>query len=146
MKMERMFVLCLALSLLVNVAYGQRTDEQIDEALKARILQILDSLKQGTYGPATQEQVAEAEEGQLVSMLEERFVHSQDADIKARVAKSLLDLGDKNEAYWDFLAQQAKLAIESDAPSPRGLSPANCVSGHPTEYVAWARAHNVTEG
>jgi HEAT repeat protein len=42
--------------------------------------------------------------------------------------------------------QQAKLVIESDAPSPRCFSSANCVSGHPPEYLAWARAHNVTEG
>ena len=57
-----------------------------------------------------------------------------------------MKLGDKNEAYWDFLLQQAKLAIENDAPSPRCFAPANCMSGHPAEYVAWARAHNVTEG
>jgi hypothetical protein len=141
-------MICLVLwgSLLVNVAYGQRADEQTDEAFKAKTLQLLNYLKQGAYGPTTPEQVAEAEAGQLVSMLEERFVHSQDVDIKARVAKALVDLGDKNEAYWDFLAQQAKLAIESDAPSPRCFSSANCVSGHPSEYVAWARAHNVTEG
>jgi HEAT repeat protein len=131
---------------LVGVAYGQATGEPTDEARKARTLQILSYLKLGTYGPATQEQVAEAEAGQLVSMLEERFVHSQDSDIKARVAKSLLDLGDKNEAYWDFLVQAAKRAIESDAPSPRCFSSANCVSGHPPAYIAWARAHNVTEG
>ncbi|WP_263366138.1 HEAT repeat domain-containing protein [Edaphobacter bradus] len=81
-----------------------------------------------------------------MSILEERFVHTQDADIKARVAKALVDLGDKNEAYWDFLVQQAKLAIESDAPSPQCQSPVNCISGHPAEYVAWARAHNVAEG
>jgi hypothetical protein len=100
-------------------------------------------LKQGTYGPATQEQVAEAEAGQLVSMLEERFVHSQDVDTKARVAKALLDLGDKNEGYWDFLVQQAKLAIESDVPSSRCFSSTNC-TGH-AEYVVWARAHHAPE-
>jgi HEAT repeat protein len=146
--MRRM--ICVALRVLVwsslfGIAYGQRA-EQTDEALKAKTLEVLNHLKQGDYGPTAPEQVAEAEAGQLVPILEERFVHGQDADIKARIARSLLDLGDKNEAYWDFLVQQAKLAIESDAPSPRCFSPANCVSGHPAEYVAWARAHNVTEG
>jgi uncharacterized protein (DUF1810 family) len=143
MKMERMFGLCLALSLLVNVACGQRADEQRDEALKARILQILDSLKKGAYGPATHEQVAEAEAGQLTSILEERFVHGQDADIKARVAKALIELGDKNEAYWDFIVQQAKLAIESDAPSSWCYSSTDCKEH--SAYVAWARAHNAPE-
>ena len=142
-------MICLVLqvlvcgSLLVNVAYGQNAGEPTDEAHKARTLQILNYLKQGTYGPATQEQVAEAEAGQLVSMLEERFVHSQDVDTKARVAKALLDLGDKNEAYWDFIVQQAKLAIESDAPPSWCYSSTNCKEH--SEYVAWARAHNAPE-
>ena len=128
---------------LVGIAYGQVTGEPTDEARKARTLQILNSLKQDTYGPATQEQVANAETGQLVSMLEERFVHSQDSDIKARVAKALVELGEKNGAYWDFLVQQATLAIESDVPSSRCFSSTNC-TGH-AEYVVWARAHHAPE-
>jgi HEAT repeat protein len=104
---------------------------------------VIDSLKQGTYGPATQEQIAEAQAGQLVPILEARFVTSQDAEVKARVAHALVNLGDKGNAYWDFLVQQAKLAIESDAPSSQCYSSTNC-TGH-SAYVAWARAHNVPE-
>jgi HEAT repeat protein len=104
---------------------------------------VIDFLKQGTYGPVTQEQVAEAQAGQLVPILEARFVTSQDAVVKARVARALVDLGDKGNAYWDFLVQQAKLAIESDAPSSQCYSSTNC-TGH-AEYVVWARAHNVSE-
>ena len=126
---------------LVGIAYGQVTGEPTDEARKAKTLQILNSFEQGTYyGPTTPEQIAEAKAGQLVSVLEERFVHSQNADIKARVAKALVDLGDTGQAYWDFIEQQAKLAIESDAPSSWCYSSTNC-TGH-SAYVAWARAHN----
>ncbi len=50
-------------------------------------------------------------------VLEERFVHGEDVNIKARVAKALVDLGDKGQASWDFIAQQGNLAIESNAPS-----------------------------
>ena len=129
---------------LLGIAYGQVTREPTDEACKAKTLQILNSLEQGTYyGPTTREQIAEAKAGQLVSVLEERFVHSQDADIKARVAKALVDLGDKGQAYWDFIEQQAKLAIESDVPSSRCFSSTNC-TGH-AEYVVWARAHHAPE-
>ncbi|WP_433969275.1 HEAT repeat domain-containing protein [Tunturiibacter gelidiferens] len=132
--------------LLVGVGYGQTSQDQVDEVLSQRVRSVIGHLEEGVYGPATQEQIAEAEAGQLVPILEARFVTSQDADVKARVARSLMDLGEKSNAYWDFLVQQAKLAIESDAPSPRCFSSANCVSGHPAEYVAWARAHNVPEG
>ena len=106
-------------------------------------VEILSALEQGRFGPTTPEQVAQARQGQLVAILEGRFVHGQDADIKARVAYALMKLGDKNEAYWDFLVQQAKLAIESDAPSTRCFSSTYC-TGH-SAYVTWARAHNAPE-
>jgi HEAT repeat protein len=129
--------------LLVGVAYGQASQDQVDKVLSAKVRSVMDSLKQGTYGPATQEQIAEAQAGQLVPILEARFVSSQDAVVKARVARALVDLGDKGNAYWDFLVQQAKLAIESDAPSSQCYSSTNC-TGH-SAYVAWARAHNAPE-
>ena len=123
-------------ALLVGVGYGQASQDQVDEVLSAKVRSVIDFLKQGVYGPATQEQIAEAESGQLVPILEARFVTSQDALVKARVARALVDLGDKDNAYWDFLVQQAKLAIESDAPSTQCYSSTNC-TGH-SAYVVWA--------
>ena len=130
-------------ALLAGVGYGQTSQDQVDEILSPKVRSVIDSLKRGVYGPATQEQIAEAEAGQLVPILEVRFVTSQDAVVKARVARALVNLGDKGNAYWDFLVQQAKLAIESDAPSTRCFSPTNC-TGH-SAYVAWARVHNAPE-
>ena len=130
-------------ALLIGVAYGQASQDQVEEVLSAKVRSVIDSLKQGAYGPVTHEQIVEAQTGQLVRILETRFVTSEDADVKARVARSLVDLGDKGNAYWDFLVQQAKLAIESDAPSTRCYSSTNC-TGH-SAYVAWARVHNAPE-
>src|SRR5258708_33218758 len=79
-------------ALLVGVGYGQTSQDQVDEVLSLKVCSVIEHLKQGTYGPATQEQIAEAEAGQLVPILEARFVTSQDADVKARVARSLMDL------------------------------------------------------
>jgi HEAT repeat protein len=130
-------------ALLAGVGYGQASQDQVDESLSPQARSVMEHLKQGVYGPATQEQIAEAQAGQLVPMLEARFVTSQDAVVKGRVARALVDLGDKGNAYWDFLVQQAKLAIESDAPSSRCFSSTYC-TGH-AEYVAWARAHHAPE-
>ena len=104
-------------ALLVGIGYGQMSQDQVDEVLSAKVRSMIDSLKQGIFGPATQEQIADAQAGQLVPILEARFVTSQDAEVKARVARALVSLGDKGNAYWDYLVQQAKLAIESDVPS-----------------------------
>src|SRR5258705_5770185 len=109
-------------ALLAGVGYGQTSQDQVDEVLSLKVRGVIEHLKQGVYGPATQEQIAEAQAGQLVPTLEARFVTSQDAEVKARVARALVDLGDKDNAYLAFLVQQAKLAIESDAPSPQCIS------------------------
>jgi hypothetical protein len=130
-------------ALLLGVGYGQTSQDQVDEILSLKIRSVIEHLKQGVYGPATQEQIAEAESGQLVPILEARFVTSQDEEVKAREARTLVDLGDKGNAYWDLLVQQAKLAIESDAPSTRCYTPTEC-TGH-SAYVVWARAHNAPE-
>jgi HEAT repeat protein len=130
-------------ALLVGVGYGQTSKDHVDEVLNAKVRSVIDALKQGFYGPATQEQIAKAQAGQLVPILEARFVTSQDAQVKARVARALLDLGDEGNSYWDFLVQQARLAIESDVPSTRCYSSTNC-TGH-SAYVLWARAHNAPE-
>ncbi|MBB5328043.1 HEAT repeat domain-containing protein [Tunturiibacter gelidoferens] len=130
-------------ALLVGIVHGQASQDQVDEALSQKVRSVIGHLKEGVYGPATQEQTAEAEAGQLVPILEARFATSQDAVVKARVARALVDLVDKGNAYWDFLVQQAKLAIESDAPSTQCYSSTNC-TGH-AAYVVWARAHNAPQ-
>jgi hypothetical protein len=79
----------------VGVGYGQASQDQVDEILSPKVRSVIDSLKQGTYGPATQEQIAEAQAGQLVPILKARFVTSPDAEVKARVAHALVNLGDK---------------------------------------------------
>ena len=80
-------------ALLVGVGYGQTSQDQVDEVLSQKVRSVMEHLKQGVYGPATQEQIAEAQAGQLVPILEARFVTSQDADVKARVARSLIGPG-----------------------------------------------------
>ena len=93
-------------ALLVGVGYGQTSQDQVDDVLNAKIRSVTEHLKQGVYGPATQEQIAEAEAGQLVPILEARFVTSQDAVVRARTARALVDLGDKGNEYWDFLVRR----------------------------------------
>src|SRR5882757_11396607 len=86
-------------ALLVGVGYGQMSQDQVDEILSLKVRSVIEHLKQGVYGPATQEQIAQAEAGQLVPILEARFVTSQDTEVKARVARALVDLCDKGNAY-----------------------------------------------
>ncbi|WP_433975014.1 hypothetical protein [Tunturiibacter lichenicola] len=89
-------------AVLVGVAYGQTSQGQVDEVLSQKVRSVIEHLKQGVYGPATQEQIAEGEAGQLVPILEARFVTSQDADVKGRVARALADLGDRTTRTGTF--------------------------------------------
>jgi hypothetical protein len=91
------------------------------------------------------EQLAQAKAVQAIPMLEEKFVSTQDALDRAHIASALVRLGDKDDTYWDFLAKQAALAVESDAPSQAKYdSQGKLVPGPAQEFIAWAKAHNMT--
>lgn len=65
---------------------------------------------------------------------------------KTKIANGLVRLGDKQDIYWNYLLEQATLAVESDVPTPDILF--SDQSGKTQEQIsselqAWAQAHNV---
>ena len=50
--------------------------------------------------------------------LEKRFFDPTEVDEKEHIANALVRLGGKDDTYWDFLLQQATLAVDSDLPNP----------------------------
>lgn len=124
----------LCCTLLASFAYAQVNQSGDDLARRSQI--VIDNLKSGAYGPVTPPQVAAASQpGQLIPFLETRFAQIPDSDRKIDIAVALVRLGDKDDTYWNLIADLATPALKSEAPSPR--SP---------EYRAWAKAHNVTPG
>ncbi len=139
-SLPNLLCLTLATALLPHTASAQTAPIQPDD-LKTSITNI----QAGSFSNADVEIVARAKATQqALPALEQQFEATADAHTRAITAEALVRLGDKNNTYWNFLLQQATLAVDSDLPYPfydsqgkatgRQLSP---------DFKAWIQAHQV---
>lgn len=63
------------------------------------------------------EKAATTHPKEAAAILKENFANTQDERYKAQIASALIELGDKEDIYWDFLLRQAVSALESDTSS-----------------------------
>jgi hypothetical protein len=92
------------------------------------------------------DQILVAHAVQGIPALEAYFARAKDDETEAMIASALVRLGDKDDAYWDFLVKQATAALESDAPYPYNLSGGTLESPFSPEFLAWAKARNLPPG
>lgn len=85
--------------------------------------------------------IAEAGAVQAIPSLEEQFGRTTDVGTKTKIASGLVRLGDKHNTYWNYLLEQATLAVDSDVPD--ALLSGKTVDQN-SELQAWAQAHNVS--
>jgi hypothetical protein len=134
--------LCFVLvcPLLPRLAHGQaaqKTPPELDDAI-ARV----------SSGDASNPRdvfvIANAGATQAIPALEVQFKRATDVDTKVSIASGLVKLKDHDDTYWNFLLEQATLAVDSNIPD----SVFSESQGKPTilgpELQAWAGAHNVS--
>ena len=97
--------------------------------------------KSGNVDTSDVEIIAEAGAVQAIPSLEEQFGRTTDVDTKTKIANGLVRLGDKHNTYWNYLLEQATLAVDSDVPDE--LFSGKTVDQN-SELQAWAQAHNVS--
>jgi hypothetical protein len=90
--------------------------------------------------------IAEAGAVLAIPSLEEQFGRTTDVGTKTKIASGLVRLGDKHNTYWNYLLEQATLAVDSDVPEalfsdPVGKTRDQIIS----ELQAWAQAHNISK-
>ncbi len=105
-------------------------------------------LKHGDFFPADINRIAKAGAVQAIPDLEKQFELTPDPVSKISIASALVRLGDKDPAWWNYLAQGAADAIASDAPSPwrfdsKGKALPDVLPS--PELIAWAKVHNLTD-
>lgn len=140
----RLSVFCLTLMFAAN-ASGQKADAQkVEEALKRvqrwhfneRDLQNQDARL-----------LAHAGATQALPSLKQEFAVTRDAWAKLAIASAIVELGDKDPVYWNLLSDEARAAIENDAPSMFLLDAEGKVDRNQRElapeFIAWARAHEL---
>jgi hypothetical protein len=88
--------------------------------------------------------IANAGAVQAVPVLEEQFKRATDVDTKLSIAAGLVKLKVRDDTYWNFLLEQATLAVDSNIPdSVFSESQGKAVMLGP-ELEIWAGAHNVS--
>lgn len=67
-----------------------------------------------------------------------QFDRVQDPFLKDKIAAALVRLGDKDDQYWDFLVNEAKIALDSNAPNFIGFdSQGKAINAPSPEFEAW---------
>jgi HEAT repeat protein len=149
MWMVRKFYLLILCALLSAGVYGQQTqsDANKPEAApdKAAVSDAIARVKSGDFAPVHVETIAAAGAVEAIPILKEQFARSHDWLIKMKLASALVRLGgDQDDIYWEFLAKQATIAVESDAPDFMNTDPQAKTSAGPSpEFTAWANAHKL---
>ena len=105
----------------------------------------IDQVEQGNFSYVDQV-VRLAGPERAIPTLEDLFSRIQDLQTRDWIASTLVKIGDKNDTYWHFVTEQARESIESGAPDFQIYDSEGAASGKPApEFVAWAKAHNLTE-
>jgi HEAT repeat protein len=88
--------------------------------------------------------IANAGAVQAIPALEEQFKRAADVDTKVSIASGLVKLRDRDNTYWNFLLEQATLAVDGDMPDPVYSESQGKMTSQSPELQAWADAHNVS--
>jgi hypothetical protein len=140
--------LILDFALLHAVAFGQAPQGRPVKigggAGEDNLTTAINEVKQGNYAYVRQITV-EAGQARAIPILEDLFAHAGNADTKPWIASELVRLGDKDNSYWNFVAEQAREALENSPPDFLNFDQeGNGTAGPSPEFVAWAKAHHVT--
>ncbi|HYX51968.1 MAG TPA: hypothetical protein VE783_00850 [Candidatus Limnocylindrales bacterium] len=109
----------------------------VDEAIS--------EIKSGHVDPVVLQRLARAHAVEAINPLREQFARTQDDLLKDAIASTLVRLGVEDRSYWDYLEQNARKAIESDAPFPSAFD----VQGHAIrkqlspEFLEWAKRNQL---
>jgi len=133
--------LCFVLGcpVLPPVAHGQttqKTPSELDDAIA--------SVSSGSVSGRAVVVIANAGAVQAIPALEEQFMRATDVDTKVSIASGLVKLRDRDNTYWNFLLEQATLAVDSNVPDSVYSESQGKMTSQSPELRAWADAHNVS--
>lgn len=135
------------LALLTATANGQaqgQPEKLAYGADRANVPDAISRVKSGEFGAIHVDLIARAGAVEAIPILKEQFDRVGDQLIKGKIAAALVRLGDKDQAYWNFLVEFAKPALESDVPDYIGYdSHGKAVPGPSPQFQTWAKAHNL---
>ena len=128
---------CPLLSGLAHAQEVQKTPTELESAI-ARVC------AGDVSNPRDVVVIANAGVVQAIPVLEEQFKRATDIDTKLSVASGLVKLKDRDDTYWNFLLEQATLAVDSDIPDSVFSESQGKAVIQGSELKTWAGAHNAS--
>jgi HEAT repeat protein len=133
------FVLgCPVLPRLAHGQPAQNTPNELDSAIATA------RSKSSVVSPRDVVVIANAGAVQAIPALEEQFRRATDVDTKVSIASGLVKLRDRDNAYWNFLLEQATLAVDSNVPDANFSASQGKMTNLAPELQGWADAHNLS--
>jgi hypothetical protein len=129
----------LACPLLPGLAQGQAAQNKPSELDTA-----IANVKSGNVSPRDAVVIADAGAVQAIPALEEQFKRATDVDTKVSIASGLVKLKDRDDTYWNFLLEQATLAVDSNVPDSNFSESQGKLMDPAPELQVWADAHHVS--
>jgi HEAT repeat protein len=143
----RMLHILVWCALLAGATSGQEKPRQSEKptyaADKASVAAAMAAVKSGDFAPIDVEIIARADAVEAIPVLKDQFARVRDPLLKAKIASTLVRLGDKGDAYWDYLVKLATSVIE--APDFWSYdSQGKLVPGPSPEFIVWVKAHKLS--
>jgi hypothetical protein len=137
----RLWAGCL---LLAGVAHGQIENPQLEQPQPGTLADAINEVNQGNFA-YVREVVTIVGAEKAIPILEDLFAHAKDVETKPWIAAELVKLGDKDNSYWNFVAEQAREELENGPPDFLNFDQeGKSTAGPSPEFIAWAKAHHVT--
>jgi hypothetical protein len=137
--------------LLISPPYGYgRAQQSPSKKLgyasdRANVPDAIAKVNSGNFAAVHVDMIATAGAVEAIPILKEQFARVEDPLLKLKIAAALVRLGDKDEAYWNFLVEQTRPALESDAPDFMSYdAQGKAVPGPSLKFQAWVKAHNLS--
>jgi HEAT repeat protein len=144
--METMLRCLVGCGLLAGVLYGQVAPAQPTDGRTVSKTEVADAVakvRSGKFNGYHVGVIGEAGATEAVPDLELQFTRDTEPIEKAQIAQVLLALGDRKDAYWNYLVELAKPALQSDAPNPiQNDAQGKSLPGLSPQFAAWATAHD----
>ncbi len=144
--METMLRCLVGCGLLAGVLYGQVAPAQPTDGRTVSKTEVADAVakvRSGKFNGYHVGVIGEAGATEAVPDLELQFTRDTEPIEKAKIAQVLLALGDRKDAYWNYLVELAKPALQSDAPNPiQNDAQGKSLPGLSPQFAAWATAHD----
>jgi hypothetical protein len=134
--------LCFVLGcpLLPRLAHGQTTQKTPSELDTA----IANVSSGDVSNPRDIVVIANAGAVQAIPALEEHFKRATDVDTKVSIASGLVKLKDRDDTYWNYLLEQATLAVDSNIPDSAYSESQGKMTIQSPELQTWANTHHVS--